>query len=213
MYGKNITIPEKVQNLPQLFNNTHSIELIRNRILVSLILEPQTHFDTTNINFISGLRMDNFPNSNGTNFYNTYGNLSTSNIPDLIHTQNLSSLLTIDRVYDVFLESMSTFGAVFNDTKNNMAFKLTINEFNMNTSSNTLNNVECLIPNINKVSANPKTTIYRDKKLYHIATTTPDKLSRITGRISTLDNKTIFRNVPNPNNIDRLNIDLVLIPR
>lgn len=214
MYGQQITVPEQIQEGPSLFNNTGPKETLRNQILVTLLLEPQTHFDKSNyIDFISRLTLDNFPVDNGTVFTNTFGDLSVSNIPDLKHNLELSSILRPDKVFDVYLESFTSFNVVFNNSKNNMAFKLTFNEFNMNNSSNVLSDIEVLIPNINKVSGVPKTTIYRDKKLYYVATTTPNKLSSLTGKISTLDNETIFRNPSDPSNTDRIIIELILVPR
>jgi len=214
MYGQQITVPEQIQSSPSLFNNTGPRETLRNQVLVTLLLEPQTHFDKTNYtDFISKLRLDNFPVDNGTVFTNTFGDLSVSDIPDLKHNLELSSILRPDQVFDVYLESFTSFNVVFNNSKNNMAFKLTFNEFNMNNSSNVLRDIEVLIPNINKVSGVPETTIYRDKKLYHIATTTPDRLSSLTGKISTLDNTTIFRNPSDTSNTDRIIIELILVPR
>lgn len=215
MYGQQITVPEQIQQSPSLFNNTGPRETIRNKILATLVLEHQTHFDKSNYtDFISRLRLDNFPVDNGTVFTNTFRDLSVSDIPDLKHNLELSSSLRPDEVFDVYLESFTSFNVVFNNNKNNMAFKLTFNEFNMNNSSNVLSDIEVLIPNINKVSGVPKSTIYRDKKLYHIATTTPDKLSALTGKISTLDNATIFRIPSDTSNTDRiLIIELILVPR
>ena len=214
MYGQQITVPEQIQSGPSLFNNTGPRETLRNKILVSLILEPQTHFDNSNyVDFISRLRLDNFPVDNGTVFTNTFGDLSVADIPDLKHNLELSSILRPDKVFDVYLESFTSFNVVFNNNKNNMAFKLTLNEFNMNTSSNILSDIEVLIPNINKISGTPKTTIYRAKKLCYIATTTPDKLSSLSGKISTLDNATIFRNPSDTSNTDRIIIELILVPR
>jgi hypothetical protein len=214
MYGQQITVSEQVQDNPSLFNNTGPKETLRNQILVSLALEPQTHFDKNNyIDFISQLRMDNFPTANGTVFTNTFGDLSVSDIPDIKHNQDLSSLLKPDKIFDVYLESLTSFNVVYNNSKNNMAFKLTINDFKMNTNSNILSDIEVLIPNINTISLTPKTTIYRDKKLYYIATTTPNKLGSLTGKISTLDNATIFRNPSDTSNTDRIIIELILVPR
>lgn len=144
---------------------------------------------------------------------NTFGQFSVSDIPDLISNQETSSLLKQDKIFDVYLESMTSFGVVFNNSKNSMGFKLTLDNFNMNTNSNLLSDIEVFIPNVNIISLIPKTTIYKDKKLYYIATTTPNRITSITGKISTLDNSTIFRNPTDTSNTDRLIIDLILIPR
>lgn len=42
MYGQQITVPEQIQEGPSLFNNTGPKETLRNQILVTLLLEPQT---------------------------------------------------------------------------------------------------------------------------------------------------------------------------
>ena len=132
MYGQQITVPEQIQSVPSLFNNTGPRETLRNKILVSLILEPQTHFDNSNyVDFITKLSLDNFPIENSTIFTNTFGDLSVADIPDLQHNLELSSILRPDKVFDVYLESFASLGTVFNNSKNNMAFKLTFNEFNI----------------------------------------------------------------------------------
>lgn len=214
MYGQSITVPTQIIQNPSILNNTQTREPLRNRILISLTLEPQTHFDKNNYtNFISNLTLDNFPDANGTVFTNTFGEFSVSDIPDLISNQDTSSLLKQDKIFDVYLESMTSFGVVFNNSKNSMGFKLTLDNFNMNTNSNLLSDIEVFIPNVNIISLTPKTTIYKDKKLYYIATTTPDRITSINGKISTLDNSTIFINPTDISNTDRLIINLILIPR
>lgn len=214
MYGQQIIVPEQIQNNLSLFNNTGLKETLRNKILATLVLEPQTHFDKSNYtDFITHLSLDNFPVNNGTLFSNTFGDLSVADIPDLKYNPGVSSIFRPDRLFDVYLESYASFNTVFNNSKNNMAFKLTFNEFNMNTSSNILSDTEVIIPNINGVSGTAKTTTSCDKKLYYVATTTPNKLSSLSGKISTLDNATIFKNPEDTSNTDRIIIELILVPR
>jgi hypothetical protein len=191
---------------PVIFSNTNPVQTIKKKILLTLILEPQTHFDSSNyINFKAFVN----PESNATVFSNTFGDLSVSDIPDIEFTSSNSSLLRTDSMYDVFLESLTTYNCVYNNTKNTMGFKLTLDNLNMDVSSNYLHRDEITIPNSTPYGG--YIGIHKDKKLNYITTITPDKLSYISGKISTLDNQTIFKNPTETSNTDRIVVELVLI--
>lgn len=196
---------------PVIFSNTNPVQSIKKKILLTLILEPQTHFDSSNyINFKAFVNTDLNPESNATVFGNTFGQQSVSDIPDIEFTSSNSGLVRTDSMYDVFLESLTTYNCVYNNTKNTMSFKLTFDNLNMDVSSNYLYKDEITIPN--STPNGGYSGIHKDKKLNYITTITPNKLSNISGKISTLDNQTIFRNPTETSNTDRIVIELVLTP-
>ena len=48
MYGQQITVPEQMKNNPSIFNNTRERFLLQNRIPLTLVMEPLTHFNNNN---------------------------------------------------------------------------------------------------------------------------------------------------------------------
>lgn len=194
--------------------NTGPIKVLRDKILVTLILEPQTHFWKDSYTYFAvKFEIDDFPELNGTTFNNTFGQSSVSDTTDLLHNTGLSSSLRQSKLYDVYIESLTTFNCVYNDTKNTMAFKLYIKDSVNTTKSNLLSGQEVLIPNSSTPSTSPTTSIHRNKKSNYITTTILDKIVTIYGAITTLDNSTIFRNPTDTSNTDRLSIELILMPR
>lgn len=196
---------------PVIFSNTNPAQTIKKKILLTLVLEPQTHFDSSNYtNFRAFMNTDLNPELNATVFGNTFGEQSVSDIPDIEFTSSNSSLVRTDSMYDIFLESLTTYNCVYNNTKHTCCFKFTLYNTNMDVSSNYLHRDEITIPNSTPYGG--YIGIHKDKKLNYITTITPDKLSNITGKISTLDNQTIFKNPTDTSNTDRIVIELLLIP-
>ena len=196
---------------PVIFSNTNLAQTIKKKILLTLVLEPQTHFDSSNYtNFRAFMNTDLNPELNATVFGNTFGEQSVSDIPDIEFTSSNSSLVRTDSMYDIFLESLTTYNCVYNNTKHTCCFKFTLYNTNMDVSSNYLHRDEITIPNSTPYGG--YIGIHKDKKLNYITTITPDKLSNITGKISTLDNQTIFKNPTDTSNTDRIVIELLLIP-
>lgn len=253
MYGQQITVQEQMQNNPSVFNNTSERFLLQNRIPLTLIMDPHTHFNKLNTS------LPTHPDNSYTEFkitlgrdiivqnvipantvYNTFGQEITpvlpvgsikyvqnngtykayvypddydpSNPTPLVaqqQTHNISgTTLKIDRIYDVYIESITTFNAKLNNTdRNKMAFVLQINDWNIDNNTN-INNMSrsVIIPN---EATGSGTTIHKGKKLNYLTHLTPDSIASISGKISCLDNTSIF----NDSATSRLSIELVLIPR
>ena len=129
--------------------------------------------------------------------------------------------LIIDKLSDVFLESMITYNCNENggSTSDNCAFLFEVNEFNINTniasnlSGTTIANQhsfnKLLIPNENSNSGTGITTIHKAKKLNYICSINPCRLSQLTGSITNMNNGSIF----NEETDLRMIVELVIIAR
>lgn len=244
MYGQQITVQEQMQNNPSVFNNTSERFLLQNRIPLTLIMDPYTHFNNnsyTEFKITLGrdiIVQNEIPPS--TTVYNTFGQAVTTGLPvgsiqyvqnngtytayvypddydpsnptPLVaqqQTHNISgTTLKIDRIYDVYIESITTFNAKPNIDRKKMAFVLQINDWNIDNNTN-INNMSRSVIIPNEATASNTTTIHKGKKLNYLTHLTPDSIASISGKISFLDNTYIFEDLPN----SRLSIELVLIPR
>lgn len=126
--------------------------------------------------------------------------------------------LIIDKLSDIYLESMITFNCNNNSSSVNCAFLLEIKEFNINTNiasnisgtsiANTQTFNKLLIPNENNSS--DLTTIHKAKKLNYICSINPTKLSQLSGTITNINNRSIWKS----SSTDRRFIaELVIISR
>ena len=260
MYGQQITVPEQLKNNPSIFNNTGDRFLIQNRIPLTLILEPYTHFNQTNSNQTNSphstinnsytefkviLGRDIIAPASIPTAYNVFGQAITGGLtqgdiyiqpdngtytgyissgpnptdpPIQVTFTNIISPndLKIDRIYDVYIESITTFNILPNTTKNRMAFILEINDWNINNNAN-LTSVSRSIIIPNEATAANQTQTHKAKKLNYLTHLTPDTISTISGRISFLNGENIFDTPPSdpplPSNDHRISIDLILIPR
>lgn len=196
-----------------LFNNTRYVEETRTKIPITLILEPQTHFQSPNYtNFRSFIHTDNYPQNFGTIFSNTFGEISISDQGDIKYNKVNTDMFNTDQIFDVYLESLTTFNCKYNNNSSNMAFKIKINGWNIKNHSNLIESNEIIIPNSTS-SGSTTTNYHKDKKLNYISSITPDKIANIHGTISVLDGTTIFRNPDDTSNTDRVILDIILIPR
>jgi len=135
-----------------------------------------------------------------------------------INTTLLEPLI-IDKLSDVFLESVMTYGSATKNLNNNyMAFLLSIDQFNINTniasnsSDNTLGFNKILIPNENNTDNASASQIHKAKKLNYVCSINPTKISKITGTISNLNNGNIW--YPGSNDAGRrLIVELVIVAR
>jgi hypothetical protein len=250
MYGQQITVPEQLKNNPSIFNNTGDRFLIQNRIPLTLILEPYTHFNQNNSSSTT-------INNSYTEFkvilgrdiiapvtipiaYNVFGQSITGGLiqgdiytkPDngtytgyipgpnptdpptqVTFTNNIFPTdLKVDRIYDVYIESVTTFNILPNTTKNRMAFILEINDWNIDNNAN-LTNISRSIVIPNEATAVNQTQTHKAKKLNYLTHLTPDTISTISGRISFLDGENIFEATPLSSNDHRISLELILIPR
>jgi hypothetical protein len=134
--------------------------------------------------------------------------------------------LIIDKLSDVYLESVLTYGCVDKDDPRDLAFLLSIDQFNINTNiasntSGTNNNLQnphsfnkMLIPNEHNSSGNPTTSrIHKAKKLNYICSINPTKISKITGTITNMDNSSMWDPDSNIVTGRRLIVELVIIAR
>jgi hypothetical protein len=122
----------------------------------------------------------------------------------------IGSTLKVDRIYDVYIESITTHNTLPNTSKNTMAFMLQINDWNIDNNTNMTNMTKSIIiPN--ETTTAGATNTHKAKKLNYLTHLTPDTITSISGKISFLNDTTIF-DTADLGNI-RLSIELVLIPR
>lgn len=106
---------------------------------------------------------------------------------------NLQEPLIIDKLSDVYLDSITTFNCKTGDSELEMGFLLKLEDFPIKTASNN--------PNINRnlFIPNEQTTVpssgdgpelsrsHKGKKLNYICNVNPMKLTKVSGRFSTLN--------------------------
>lgn len=222
MYGQQITVPEQLKNNPSIFNNTGDRFLIQNRVPLTLILEPLAHFNNTNSSSTSInnsytefkviLGQDGILESPTLNGGNTFGQSVTYTIGDIVPKNSSGTSLKVDRIYDVYIESITTFNILPNTTKNRMAFVLEINDWNIDNNAN-MTNISRSIVIPNEATGTSQTQTHKAKKLNYLTHLTPDTISTISGRISFLNGENIFEATPLSSNEHRISIELILIPR
>lgn len=223
MYGQQITVPEQLKNNPSIFNNTGDRFLIQNRVPLTLILEPFAHFNNTNSSSTSlnnsytefkvilgqdGILESPTPLNGG----NTFGQSVTYNIGDIVPKNSSGTSLKVDRIYDVYIESITTFNILPNTTKNRMAFVLEINDWNIDNNAN-MTNISRSIVIPNEATSPGQTQTHKAKKLNYLTHLTPDTISTISGRISFLNGENIFETLQLSSNEHRISLELILIPR
>ena len=132
-------------------------------------------------------------------------------ILDIIDTSSVSPLstatefsidlfepLTVDKLSDVYIDSVSTYNSLLCDNNNRTSFSLSINEFNVNsnvasTSSGQHIFNKILIPNENNdVGDVNSVIIHKGKKMNYVCSINPGKITKITGKISDLAGNSMF---------------------
>jgi hypothetical protein len=215
MYGQRITVQEQLKNNPSIFNNTGERFLIQNRIPITLIMEPFAHFNKTSSNIYTQFKIQLgedgiLPPGPSTPGTNTFGQAITYSSGDIIPQNSNGTTLKIDRIYDVYIESITTYNILPNNLKNQMAFILEVNDWNIDNNTNMTNmSRSILIPN--EATSTSTTQTHKAKKLNYLTHLTPDTVRDISGRISFLNGETIFNNPSNNDN--RISLELILIPR
>lgn len=221
MYGQQITVPEQLKSNPSIFNNTGDRFLIQNRIPLTLIMEPRAHFNQYNTSsgidnsyteFKVILGQDGFlASKTPTPSVNIFGQSVTYEYNDIVPKNSNGTCLKIDKICDVYIESITTFNILPNTSKNTMAFMLEINDWNVDNNANlTSASKSIVIPNEAHTS---NTHTHKAKKLNYLTHLTPDSISTISGRISFLNGENIFGVAPGDSNDHRISIELILIPR
>lgn len=221
MYGQQITVQEQLKDNPSIFNNTGDRFLLQNRIPLTMILEPIAHFNQNNTSsttvsnayteFRAVLGEDQILDSAvPVTAQNTFGQSVTYDPGDIIPRSSVGTSLKVDRIYDVYIESITTFNTQPNNTKNSMAFKIEVNDWNIDNNTN-LSDMSKSIVVPNETSLLNSTQTHKAKKLNYLTHLTPDTISFISGNISLLDGSTIFNTADIHDT--RISIELVFIPR
>lgn len=129
--------------------------------------------------------------------------------------ENLIEPLIVDKQSDVYLDSLSTFHCLTCNTKGEMGFLLTIDDFPIKTASNSSTiNRSLYIPNeqTTEVSENEGPSLgrsHKGKKLNYICTINPTKITKVSGKLTLLDGTS----TPFDDNDGRFVLDLAIIPR
>lgn len=243
MYGQQITVPEQLRHMLPTFRNTSDRFPLQNRIPVSLILDPQAHFKKNNNNeltpeFKTKFSLNVFSQGTPSGAVNTFGQNATIGLLDIyqppgpsyeyivydysvspptgtVQTVNANLYATelkLDRIYDVYLESLTTYNCVVNNSKNTMAYVLQLNDWNVHNHSN-LSSISQGIIIPNECTSLGTTTTHKAKKLNYITRLTPDNITEISGKISTIDGSVIFPDSNETYNGSRIIMELILIPR
>ena len=106
--------------------------------------------------------------------------------------------LIVDKLSDIYIDSVSTYNSLLCDNNNRTSFSLSINEFNVNsnvasTSSGQHIFNKILIPNENNdVGDVNSVVIHKGKKMNYVCSINPGKITKITGKISDLAGNSMF---------------------
>ena len=112
---------------------------------------------------------------------------------------NLVEPLIIDKLSNIYLDSISTLGINSNTSAKDMCILLNIDQFNINTkgtgittAGSTTNNLndKILIPN--SASAASGTITHKGNKFNYVAQINPQKITQISGSITGADQDVIF---------------------
>lgn len=221
MYGQSITPPEQLYKNPSIFNNTNDVFTLRNRIPLALILEPAGHFDVsthTKFKTTLGKTVEDVATGPSLTISNSFGEsvvITGGNtfLREDSHQDFLSTTLKIDKIFDVYLESLTTFNVKDNTDKNRMAFILELNDWNISNNCNMNNMTRSLtIPNECTSGTAGATVTHKSKKLNYLTSLTPDTITQISGSLKGLDGNTIFP-LSGDGTESRVIIELVLAPR
>uniref|UniRef100_A0A6C0L3V5 Uncharacterized protein n=1 Tax=viral metagenome TaxID=1070528 RepID=A0A6C0L3V5_9ZZZZ len=126
----------------------------------------------------------------------------------------LMEALNIDKKYNLFLDSISTLNCVDNDTSTDtMGFLLSINNFNILSSSNQQMSRKLFIPNEQSGGTGASNTkTHKGKKMNYICKVEPTRIQTISGSITLLDGLTdIFKGTAVGTTAGRIIIELILI--
>ena len=197
---------------PSVYNNTGHKFTLQDRLPITLVMEPKAHFKSTDYtHFKITLGGDEINTGGATAGMNTFGQPITSYATgDIIPSGASSDTLKIDRLYDVYIESITTFNTLVNNHKNTMSFSLEIDNWNIENATNMSNHSKgIIIPNETKSLS--QTFTHKSRKLNYVTYLVPGSTNNITGKLSFLNGDTIF-NSPTSNN-NRITLELILIPR
>lgn len=121
---------------------------------------------------------------------------------------DLMETLNIDKKYNLFLDSITTHNCIINTTSNQMGFLLSINNFNILSSSNQQMTRKLFIPNEQSAAGTDKTKTHKGKKMNYICKIEPTRIQTINGSITLLDGSS---DIFDQDNGGRIIIELILI--
>lgn len=232
---------EKLMPIYNNYLNSSTYEILTSRRLITLVLDPYSHFNnqssinsgvgvyTTNefTQFKTNIEVGDFITKDAENYtVPTYGKTTSSlngqyttdYIGQMVNSGNIGNtgnILRLDRLYDIYLESMTTFNCVANTSSSTMGFFLNINNWGIDNNSNISNNLNSIfIPN--EASTTGTTVTHKAKKLNFITSLVPKDIKEITGSITCLDGSTIFDSPVKPASgpsQGRIVIEFLLVPR
>ena len=120
----------------------------------------------------------------------------------------LMEALNIDKKYNLFLDSITTHNCVQNNSTNTMGFLLSINNFNILSSSSQEISRKLFIPNEQSGSGTDVTKTHKGKKMNYICKVEPTRIQTINGSITLLDGS---NDIFDGTNGGRIIIELILI--
>ena len=120
----------------------------------------------------------------------------------------LMEALNIDKKYNLFLDSITTHNCVQNNSTNTMGFLLSINNFNILSSSNQQISRKLFIPNEQSEAGTDATKTHKGKKMNYICKVEPTRIQTISGSITLLDGS---NDIFDGTNGGRIIIELILI--
>ena len=100
-------------------------------------------------------------------------------------TETLVEPFIIDKMSDVYLDSFTTFQAKANTAADDMAFRITIDDLNIQTGGGGDNFRTIIVPN-EATSAGAVTRVHKGRKLNYISCEPPRTLTKISGKITGL---------------------------
>tara|TARA_B110000285_G_C15121679_1_gene617571 strand:+ start:1813 stop:2316 length:504 start_codon:yes stop_codon:yes gene_type:complete len=124
---------------------------------------------------------------------------------------DLMEALNIDKKYNLFLDSITTYNCVQNNSTNTMGFLLSINNFNILSSSNQQISRKLFIPNEQSGTAADTTKTHKGKKMNYICRVEPTRIQNINGSITLLDGSTDIFDNGGADDGGRIIIELILI--
>lgn len=106
-------------------------------------------------------------------------------------TETLAEPFIIDKMSDVYLDSFTTFQANANKAVDNMAFRITLDDLNLQTGGSKDNYRTIIVPNEDSTGGSTSTRVHKGRKLNYISCEPPRTLTKISGKITGLSGGSI----------------------
>lgn len=105
-------------------------------------------------------------------------------------TETLAEPFIIDKISDVYLDSFTTFQAKVNTAPDDMAFRITLDDLNIQTGGSNDNYRTIIVPNEDSTGG-AVTRVHKGRKLNYISCEPPRTLTKISGKITGLGGASI----------------------